>query len=230
MQSALTTQRSSHSPPRGCAACGLTWGSASRSLRCRPCTRRVGSRGRAPCRPRGSLAAAVASQYFLTRTDVAQVNLSQNGRQKGRSGRLTPRASAGRGGRRRRGGGGGAGGFAPAGVGGAKGAGLDVGVPVTCPTPPAMGAQRRWRQRERGGLGRGAGRSTRAGCPPSARHGSGWHSGGGRQPAGAVAADCLLLLLPLVLLLLIMLVFFFKQKTAYEIMSGDWSSDVCSSD
>eukprot|EP01047_Picozoa_sp_COSAG01_P141748 COSAG01_NODE_72842_length_252_cov_0.339869_1_plen_30_part_01 len=25
-------------------------------------------------------------------------------------------------------------------------------------------------------------------------------------------------------------VFFFKQKTAYEIMSGDWSSDVCSSD
>ena len=26
------------------------------------------------------------------------------------------------------------------------------------------------------------------------------------------------------------LVAFFKQKTAYEIMSGDWSSDVCSSD
>ena len=26
------------------------------------------------------------------------------------------------------------------------------------------------------------------------------------------------------------LVRFFKQKTAYEIMSGDWSSDVCSSD
>jgi len=24
--------------------------------------------------------------------------------------------------------------------------------------------------------------------------------------------------------------FFFKQKTAYEIRSGDWSSDVCSSD
>eukprot|EP01043_Picozoa_sp_COSAG02_P095530 COSAG02_NODE_31877_length_526_cov_0.531616_1_plen_38_part_01 len=23
---------------------------------------------------------------------------------------------------------------------------------------------------------------------------------------------------------------FFKQKTAYVIMSGDWSSDVCSSD
>ena len=26
-----------------------------------------------------------------------------------------------------------------------------------------------------------------------------------------------------------MLVFFFKQKTAYEIVSDDWSSDVCSS-
>lgn len=26
------------------------------------------------------------------------------------------------------------------------------------------------------------------------------------------------------------LVFFFKQKTAYEIVIGDWSSDVCSSD
>ena len=25
-------------------------------------------------------------------------------------------------------------------------------------------------------------------------------------------------------------VFFFKQKTAYEIVSRDWSSDVCSSD
>src|SRR5213082_366339 len=24
--------------------------------------------------------------------------------------------------------------------------------------------------------------------------------------------------------------FFFKQKTAYELVSGDWSSDVCSSD
>ena len=24
--------------------------------------------------------------------------------------------------------------------------------------------------------------------------------------------------------------FFFKQKTAYEIIAGDWSSDVCSSD
>ena len=26
------------------------------------------------------------------------------------------------------------------------------------------------------------------------------------------------------------LFFFFKQKTAYEIIAGDWSSDVCSSD
>ena len=25
-------------------------------------------------------------------------------------------------------------------------------------------------------------------------------------------------------------IFFFKQKTAYEIGTGDWSSDVCSSD
>ena len=24
--------------------------------------------------------------------------------------------------------------------------------------------------------------------------------------------------------------FFFKQKTAYELIAGDWSSDVCSSD
>ena len=27
-----------------------------------------------------------------------------------------------------------------------------------------------------------------------------------------------------------MCIFFFKQKTAYEIGTGDWSSDVCSSD
>ena len=27
-----------------------------------------------------------------------------------------------------------------------------------------------------------------------------------------------------------MVVFFFKQKTAYEVGTGDWSSDVCSSD
>ena len=26
------------------------------------------------------------------------------------------------------------------------------------------------------------------------------------------------------------MLFFFKQKTAYEILNGDWSSDVCSSD
>ena len=28
----------------------------------------------------------------------------------------------------------------------------------------------------------------------------------------------------------ILFFFFFKQKTAYEIGTGDWSSDVCSSD
>src|SRR5881398_2330417 len=28
----------------------------------------------------------------------------------------------------------------------------------------------------------------------------------------------------------LLLFFFFKQKTAYEMLSGDWSSDVCSSD
>ena len=26
------------------------------------------------------------------------------------------------------------------------------------------------------------------------------------------------------------IIFFFKQKTAYEVVSRDWSSDVCSSD
>src|SRR5213082_3706278 len=31
-------------------------------------------------------------------------------------------------------------------------------------------------------------------------------------------------------LTLLFFFFFFKQKTAYEIVSGDWSSDVCSSD
>ena len=30
--------------------------------------------------------------------------------------------------------------------------------------------------------------------------------------------------------LFFLLFFFFKQKTAYEIGTGDWSSDVCSSD
>ena len=29
---------------------------------------------------------------------------------------------------------------------------------------------------------------------------------------------------------LVFFFFFFKQKTAYEIGTGDWSSDVCSSD
>src|SRR5213595_3999776 len=32
------------------------------------------------------------------------------------------------------------------------------------------------------------------------------------------------------LLVCYLLFFFFKQKTAYEITEGDWSSDVCSSD
>ena len=31
-------------------------------------------------------------------------------------------------------------------------------------------------------------------------------------------------------LLMCVFFFFFKQKTAYEIGTGDWSSDVCSSD
>ena len=31
-------------------------------------------------------------------------------------------------------------------------------------------------------------------------------------------------------MVLCVVVFFFKQKTAYEIGTGDWSSDVCSSD
>ena len=31
-------------------------------------------------------------------------------------------------------------------------------------------------------------------------------------------------------MLVAFLLFFFKQKTAYEIGTGDWSSDVCSSD
>jgi hypothetical protein len=43
---------------------------------------------------RHPLAAAVASQYFLTRTDAAWVNLSQNGRQKARNGRHTRSARA----------------------------------------------------------------------------------------------------------------------------------------
>src|SRR6186997_3513315 len=35
---------------------------------------------------------------------------------------------------------------------------------------------------------------------------------------------------PLWTMLVWVLFFFFKQKTAYEITTGDWSSDVCSSD
>jgi hypothetical protein len=35
------------------------------------------------------LPASVASQYFLAKTDVTQVNISHNGRQKGRNGRRT---------------------------------------------------------------------------------------------------------------------------------------------
>ena len=33
-----------------------------------------------------------------------------------------------------------------------------------------------------------------------------------------------------VVVVVFVVVFFFKQKTAYEIVSRDWSSDVCSSD
>ena len=33
-----------------------------------------------------------------------------------------------------------------------------------------------------------------------------------------------------VILVVCFFIFFFKQKTAYEIGTGDWSSDVCSSD
>ena len=34
----------------------------------------------------------------------------------------------------------------------------------------------------------------------------------------------------ILVMMLFCIVFFFKQKTAYEIVSRDWSSDVCSSD
>ena len=33
-----------------------------------------------------------------------------------------------------------------------------------------------------------------------------------------------------IIIIIIFFFFFFKQKTAYEIGTGDWSSDVCSSD
>ena len=43
---------------------------------------------------------------------------------------------------------------------------------------------------------------------------------------------CLMLIFLLLSVLAIVadVFFFFKQKTAYEIGTGDWSSDVCSSD
>src|SRR5881398_1303362 len=34
----------------------------------------------------------------------------------------------------------------------------------------------------------------------------------------------------MIFLFMLFFFFFFKQKTAYEMLSGDWSSDVCSSD
>ena len=43
-----------------------------------------------------------------------------------------------------------------------------------------------------------------------------WGGGGGRWGGGVGGGGGV--------------VFFFKQKTAYEIGTGDWSSDVCSSD
>jgi hypothetical protein len=49
------------------------------------------ARGSGGARPPRPLAAAVASQCFLTRTDVTQVNLSQSSRLKGRNGRRTRR-------------------------------------------------------------------------------------------------------------------------------------------
>jgi hypothetical protein len=51
----------------------------------------AGAAERARARERAThpraLPASVASQYFLTRTDVTYVNISQNFRQKGRNGR-----------------------------------------------------------------------------------------------------------------------------------------------
>src|SRR5881398_1629919 len=37
-------------------------------------------------------------------------------------------------------------------------------------------------------------------------------------------------MLEFILCCYVVVFFFFKQKTAYEMLSGDWSSDVCSSD
>ena len=41
-------------------------------------------------------------------------------------------------------------------------------------------------------------------------------------------SDCLIVYF--LFIFFIVFFFFFKQKTAYEIGTGDWSSDVCSSD
>ena len=41
---------------------------------------------------------------------------------------------------------------------------------------------------------------------------------------------CEFLVCVCVCVLCVFFFFFFKQKTAYEIGTGDWSSDVCSSD
>ena len=42
--------------------------------------------------------------------------------------------------------------------------------------------------------------------------------------------QCSVMCIGVALVGLFVFVFFFKQKTAYEIVSRDWSSDVCSSD
>src|SRR5213595_2325880 len=42
--------------------------------------------------------------------------------------------------------------------------------------------------------------------------------------------DFFCIIINLVVIFLFLFFFFFKQKTAYEITEGDWSSDVCSSD
>ena len=45
---------------------------------------------------------------------------------------------------------------------------------------------------------------------------------------GMVASQDIINMFKVVLIFCV--IFFFKQKTAYEIGTGDWSSDVCSSD
>ena len=49
---------------------------------------------------------------------------------------------------------------------------------------------------------------------------------GSRSNCGQVSVESGICLMYCV----VFLFFFFKQKTAYEIGTGDWSSDVCSSD